>query len=113
MLKISKQEFCSNIEAIEHELNFYEALKDLNILVERNNRLFDIVIDNLQDKTNDVCELIDWYLFEQPNDDDKTIVVTSDSMDIYINVDSPQKLYELLLILDEDNIYDDKSMDIN
>ena len=106
MLKISKQEFCSNIKAIEHELNFYEALKDLNILVERNNRLFDIVID-------DVCELIDWYLFEQPNDDDKTIVVTSDSMDIYINVDSPQKLYELLFILDEDNVYDDKSMDIN
>lgn len=107
MLKISKQEFCSNIEAIERELNFYDALYDLNIIVERDNRLLNIVIDNLREKTNDVCEFIDWYLFEQPsNDDNKIVDITNESMDIHIKVDSPRKLYELLVLLDEEDTYD-------
>lgn len=114
MLEISRREFCSNIEAIEQELNIYKTLKDLDIFVERDNRLLYIVIDMLKEKTNDVCEFIEWYLFEQPlNDDDKVVDVTTDSMDIHIKVDSPRKLYELLVLLDEDNVYNDETLDIN
>lgn len=113
MLEISRREFCSNIEAIEQELNIYKTLKDLDIFVERDNRLLYIVIDMLKEKTNDVLEFIEWYLFEQSLNDDKVVDVTTDSMDIHIKVDSPRKLYELLVLLDEDNVYNDKAFDIN
>lgn len=113
MLEISRQEFCSNIEAIEQELNIYKTLKDLDIFVERDNRLLYIVIDMLKEKTNDVLEFIEWYLFEQLPNDDKIVDVTTDSMDIHIKVDSPRKLYELLVLLDEDNVYNDETLDIN
>lgn len=113
MLEISRREFCSNIEAIEQELNIYKTLKDLDIFVERDNRLLYIVIDMLKEKTNDVLEFIEWYLFEQPLNDDKVVDVTTDSMDIHIKVDSPRKLYELLTLLDEDNVYNDETLDIN
>lgn len=113
MLEISRREFCSNIEAIEQELNIYKTLKDLDIFVERDNRLLYIVIDMLKEKTNDVLEFIEWYLFEQLPNDDKIVDVTTDSMDIHIKVDSPRKLYELLVLLDEDNVYNDETLDIN
>lgn len=113
MLEISRREFCSNIEAIEQELNIYKTLKDLDIFVERDNRLLYIVIDMLKEKTNDVLEFIEWYLFEQLPNDDKIVDVTTDSMDIHIKVDSPRKLYELLVLLDEDNVYNDETLNIN
>lgn len=113
MLEISRREFCSNIEAIEQELNIYKTLKDLDIFVERDNRLLYIVIDMLKEKTNDVLEFIEWYLFEQSLNDDKVVDVTTDSMDIHIKVDSPRKLYELLVLLDEDNVYNDETLNIN
>lgn len=113
MLEISRREFCSNIEAIEQELNIYKTLKDLDIFVERDNRLLYIVIDMLKEKTNDVLEFIEWYLFEQLPNDDKIVDVTTNSMDIHIKVDSPHKLYELLVLLDEDNVYNDETLDIN
>lgn len=113
MLKISKKEFCSNIEAIEHELDFYETLEELGIFVEEDRSLRNIVIKMLEEKTNDEYRFIDWYLFEQPKDDGKIVDITSDSIEAHINVNSPRKLYELLLLLDENNIYIYDDVQIN
>ena len=109
MLKISKQEFCSIVEDVEDELNFIDALNNLNVVIERDNKLISIIIDFLAEKTNDKFEYIDWYLFERTFLGDPLVEINSDTCSISIMIDSPQKLYELLLLLDEENVYDDET----
>lgn len=107
MLKISKQEFCSIVEDVEDELNFIDALNNLNIVIERDNKLISIIIDFLAEKTNDKLKYIDWYFFERTFLGGSLVEINSKTCSLSITVDSPQKLYELLLLLDEENDYDD------
>lgn len=109
MLKISKQEFCSIAEDVEDELNFIDALNNLNVVIERDNKLISIIIDFLAEKTNDKFEYIDWYFFERTFLSDPLVEINSKTCSLSIMVDSPQKLYELLLLLDEENVYDDET----
>ena len=109
MLKISKEEFCSIVEDVEDELNFIDALNNLNVVIERDNKLISIIIDFLAEKTNDKFEYIDWYLFERTFPVDPLVEINSKTCSLSIMVDSPQKLYELLLLLDEENVYDDET----
>ena len=109
MLKISKQEFCSIVEDVEDELNFIDALNNLNVVIERDNKLISIIIDFLEEKTNDKFEYIDWYFFERTSFGKPLVEIDSDACSLSIMVDSPQKLYELLLLLDEENVYDDET----
>ena len=109
MLKISKQEFCSIVEDIEDELNFIDALNNLNVVIERDNKLISIIIDFLAEKTNDKFEYIDLYFFERMSFGKPLVEIDSDACSLSIMVDSPQKLYELLLLLDEENVYDDET----
>lgn len=109
MLKISKQEFCSIVEDVEDELNFIDALNDLNVVVERDNKLISIIIDFLAEKTDDKFEYIDWYFFERTFLGDSLVEIDSDTCSFRIMIDSPQKLYELLVLLDEENLYDDET----
>lgn len=109
MLKISKQEFCSIVEDVEDELNFIDALNNLNVVIERDNKLISIIIDFLAEKTNDKFEYIDWYFFERTFLSDPLVEINSKTCNLSIMVDSPQKLYELLLLLDEENVYDDET----
>lgn len=109
MLKISKEEFCSIVEDVEDELNFIDALNNLNVVIERDNKLISIVIDFLAEKTNDKFEYIDWYFFEKTFLGGSLVEIDSDTCSFSIRVDSPQKLYELLVLLDEENLYDDET----
>ena len=109
MLKISKEEFCSIVEDVEDELNFIDALNALNVVIERDNKLISIIIDFLAEKTNDKFEYIDWYFFERTFLGGSLVEIDSDTCSLSIRVDSPQKLYELLVLLDEENLYDDET----
>lgn len=109
MLKISKDEFCSIVEDVEDELNFIDALNDLNVVIERDNKLISIIIDFLAEKTNDKFEYIDWYFFERTFLGGSLVEIDSDTCSLSIRVDSPQKLYELLVLLDEENLYDNET----
>lgn len=109
MLKISKQEFCSIVEDVEDELNFIDSLNNLNVVIERDNKLVSIVIDFLAEKTNDKFEYIDWYFFERTFLGDPLVEIDSNTCSLSIMVDSPQKLYELLVLLDEENLYNDET----
>lgn len=109
MLKISKDEFCSIVEDVEDELNFINALNNLNVVIERDNKLVSIIIDFLAEKTNDKFEYIDWYFFERTFLGGSLVEIDSDTCSLSIMVDSPQKLYELLVLLDEENLYDDET----
>ena len=109
MLKISKDEFCSIVEDVEDELNFIDALNDLNVVIERDNKLISIIIDFLAEKTNDKLEYIDLYFFERTFLGGSLVEIDSDTCSLSIMVDSPQKLYELLVLLDEENLYNDET----
>ena len=109
MLKISKQEFCSIVEDVEDELNFIDALNNLNVVIERDNKLVSIIIDFLAEKTNDKFEYINWYFFERTFFSGPLVEIDSDTCSLSIMVDSPQKLYELLVLLDEENLYNDET----
>ena len=63
----------------------------------------------LAEKTNDKFEYIDWYFFERTFLGGSLVEIDSDTCSLSIRVDSPQKLYELLVLLDEENLYDDET----